>query len=108
MQLVSGHLAAELVRVQINKRAQAEQSPRALRRPAGDPEEAMPAKTLHPAEAADDAQSATIFAIDGADMLRDYARLPLELEGRTVEGYARSSALLAACRTDRSRCLVID
>src|SRR5260370_561601 len=98
MQLVSGHLAAELVRVQINKRAQAEQSPRALRRPAGDPEEAMPAKKLHPAEAADDAQSATIFVIDDDDMVRDYVRLLLELEGRTVEAYASSEAFLAAYR----------
>jgi two-component system CheB/CheR fusion protein len=108
MQLVSGHLAAELVRVQINKRAQAEQSPRALRRPAGGPEEAMPAKKLQPAEAADDARSATIFVIDDDDMVRDYVRLLLELEGRTVEAYASSEAFLAAYRPDRSGCLVID
>jgi two-component system CheB/CheR fusion protein len=108
MQLVSGHLAAELVRVQTNKRAQPEQSPRALRRPAGDPEGAMPVKRLQSSEVADGAQSATIFVIDDDDMVRDYVRLLLELEGRTVEAYASSEAFLAAYRPGRSGCLVID
>jgi two-component system CheB/CheR fusion protein len=108
MQLVSGHLAAELVRVQLKKRAQAEQSPRALRRLAGEPEEAMPAKDLQPPESVDGAQSVTIFVIDDDDMVRDYVRLLLELEGRTVEAYASSEAFLAAYRPGRNGCLVID
>src|SRR6266436_7307922 len=108
MQLVSGHLAAALVRVQTNKRAQPEQSPRALRRPAGDPEGAMPMKRLQSSEVADGAQSATIFVIDDDDMVRDYVRLLLELEGLTVEAYACSEAFLAAYRPGRNGCLVID
>jgi two-component system CheB/CheR fusion protein len=108
MQLVSGHLAAELVRVQINKRAQAEQSPRALRRLAGEPEGAMPAKGLQPSEAVDDARSATIVVIDDDDMVRDYVSLLLELDGRTVEAYGSSEAFLAAYRPGRNGCLVID
>jgi two-component system CheB/CheR fusion protein len=108
MQLVSGHLAAELVRVRINKRAQGEQSPRALRRLAGEPEDVMPAKDFRPADTVDGAQSATIFVIDDDDMVRDYVRLLLELEGRTVEAYASSEAFLAAYRPGRHACLVID
>jgi two-component system CheB/CheR fusion protein len=108
MQLVSGHLAAELVRVQINKRAQAEQSPRALRRLTGEPEGAIPATALQRCEAVDDTHAATIFVIDDDDMVRDYVRLLLELDGKTVEAYASSEAFLAVYRAGRNGCLVID
>lgn len=108
MQLVSGHLAAELVRVQINKRAQAEQSPRSLRRLDDESEGGMPAKTLRQSDTADDEESATIFVIDDDDMVRDYVRLLLELDGRTVEAYTCSEAFLAAYRPGRNGCLVID
>jgi len=98
----------EVWKVQINKRAQAEQSPRALRRLADEAEGGMPAEGLQQSDAADDAQSATIFVIDDDDMVRDYVRLLLELEGLTVEAYACSEAFLAAYRLGRYGCLVID
>src|ERR1700686_3244724 len=98
MQLVSGHLAAELVRVQMNKRAQEEQSPRALRRLTDEPEGAVPATALQRQDAADDAHAATIFVIDDDDMVRDYVRLLLELDGLTVEASACSEAFLPPYR----------
>src|SRR6266478_1935523 len=98
----------EVWKVQIGKRAQAAQSPRALRRLADEAEGGMPAEGLQQSDAADDAQSATIFVIDDDDMVRDYVRLLLELEGLTVEAYACSEAFLAAYRLGRYGCLVID
>ncbi len=108
MQLVSGHLAAELVRVQMNKRAQAEQSPRALRRLDDDSEGGMPQNAVRQPAPAGDTESAPIFVIDDDDMVRDYVRLLLELDGRTVEAYTCSEAFLAAYRPGRNGCLVID
>ncbi len=98
----------EVWKVQINKRAQAEQSPRARRRLGDEAEGGMRAEGLQQSDAADDAQSATIFVIDDDDMVRDYVRLLLELEGLTVEAYACSEAFLAAYRLGRHGCLVID
>jgi len=108
MQLVSGHLAAELVRVQMNKRAQAEQSPRALRRLDDNSEGGMPQNAVRQPAPAGDIDSVPIFVIDDDDMVRDYVRLLLELDGRTVEAYTCSEAFLAAYRPGRNGCLVID
>jgi len=108
MQLVSGHLAAELVRVQMNKRAQAEQAPRALRRLDDNSKGGMPQNAVRQPAPAGDIDSAPIFVIDDDDMVRDYVRLLLELDGRTVEAYTCSEAFLAAYRPGRAGCLVID
>ncbi len=96
------------VEVQIGKRAQAAQPPRALRRLPDKPEGGMPAKDpSQPDTAGDDARPATVLVIDD-DMMRDYVRLLLELDGRTVDAYACSEAFLAAYRPGRDGCLVID
>jgi two-component system CheB/CheR fusion protein len=96
------------VEAQIGKPAQAAQSPRTLRRLADKPAGGMPAKDPSQPVAADDgARPPTVLVIDD-DMMRDYVRLLLELDGRTVDAYARPEAFLTAYRPGRNGCLVID
>ena len=108
LNFVANQLSRPGIEVRMRKGVQAEQSPRALRLLVDEREGGMPAKAQQRSNAADDAQSATIFVIDDDDMVRDYVRLLLELEGRTVEAYACSEAFLAAYHPGRNGCLVVE